>query len=187
MDDIVARLRKRHANEGWIDDLNVELDAADEIERMQKVHDTLVAKMAKLADERNRWRNVASYFEVAIVNDYLDGGIPPGSVWLLEALEDYKETVSKVSDEVMRIDDDIVTRLRNHAEDEAMLGNDWLRDIMRDGADEIERLRADVDRWKSLCERILDYRLGSTDWQDIRVAYEIALSDYENRKNDGTR
>lgn len=144
MDDIVARLRKRHANEGWIDDLNVELDAADEIERMQKVHDTLVAKMAKLADERNRWRNVASYFEVAIVNDYLDGGIPPGSVWLLEALEDYKEIVSKVSDEVMRIDDDIVTRLRNHAEDEAMLGNDWLRDVMRYGADEIERLREEL-------------------------------------------
>lgn len=37
--------------------------------------------------------------------------------------------------------DDIVIRLRNHAEDEAMLGNDWLRDVMRDGADEIKRLR----------------------------------------------
>ena len=43
------------------------------------------------------------------------------------------------------MNDDIVTRLRNHAEDEAMLGNDWLRDIMRDGADEIERLRKQTD------------------------------------------
>lgn len=41
----------------------------------------------------------------------------------------------------LQVDDDIVTRLRNHAEDEGMLGNDWLRDVMRDGADEIERLR----------------------------------------------
>lgn len=31
----MTRLRKRHANEGWIDDLNVELDAADEIERLR--------------------------------------------------------------------------------------------------------------------------------------------------------
>lgn len=41
--------------------------------------------------------------------------------------------------------DDIVTRLRGHAEDEAMLGNDWLRDVMRDASDEIERLRTHMD------------------------------------------
>lgn len=74
--------------------------------------------------------------------------------------------------------DDIVTLLKKYQPYNKLHGQ---------AADEIERLRTEVDRWKSLCERVLDYRLGSTDWQDIRVAYEIALSDYENRKNDGKR
>jgi hypothetical protein len=80
--------------------------------------------------------------------------------------------------------DDIVTRLRKRHETEG-----WIDDpnVEVDAADEIERLREDVDRWKSLCERVLDYKLGSSDWQDIRVAYEMALTDYENRKNDETR
>lgn len=82
--------------------------------------------------------------------------------------------------------DDIVTLLRKEWE-YGNAGRPTDYEMYESAADEIERLRADVDRWKSLCERILDYRLGSTDWQDIRVAYEIALSDYENRKNDGTR
>lgn len=37
--------------------------------------------------------------------------------------------------------DDIVTRLREHWEDEKMLGNDWLCEVLRDASDEIERLR----------------------------------------------
>ena len=40
--------------------------------------------------------------------------------------------------------DDIVTRLREHWEDEKMLGNDWLCEVLRDAAAEIERLRAEL-------------------------------------------
>jgi hypothetical protein len=39
--DIVTRLRKRHETEGWIDDPNVEVDAADEIERLRTLCDRL--------------------------------------------------------------------------------------------------------------------------------------------------
>ena len=49
--------------------------------------------------------------------------------------------------------DDIVTRLREHAEDEAMLRNDWLRDVMREGADEIERLREKVQDLRMYAEQ----------------------------------
>lgn len=38
--------------------------------------------------------------------------------------------------------DDIVTRLREHADDEGMLGNDLLARCLWDSADEIERARA---------------------------------------------
>lgn len=44
--------------------------------------------------------------------------------------------------------DDIVTRLREHWEDEKMLGNDLLAEALGFAADEIERLRADRDKWK---------------------------------------
>lgn len=59
--------------------------------------------------------------------------------------------------------DDIVIRLRNHAEDEAMLGNDWLRDVMRDGADEIERLRAALQLVVGELSTYSEYRLISPD------------------------
>lgn len=49
--------------------------------------------------------------------------------------------------------------------------------------DEVERLYAEVDRWKSLCERVMDYKLGSSDWQDIRIAYEMALEDYNAQRS----
>ncbi len=39
--DIVTRLRKRHETEGWIDDPNVEVDAADEIERLRGIIEEL--------------------------------------------------------------------------------------------------------------------------------------------------
>ena len=45
--------------------------------------------------------------------------------------------------------DDIVTRLREHWEDEKMLGNDLLCEVLRGASDEIERLRADVKRWSN--------------------------------------
>ena len=126
VDNIVSRLRNAEATRDGSSLLcDLADEAADEIELAQKVCDTLIAKMAELVDERNRWRNVASYFEAAIVNDYLDGGVPPGSVWLLEALEDYRKTVDKVSDEVTRIDDP---------------------NVEVDASDEIERLREENER-----------------------------------------
>ena len=89
--------------------------------------------------------------------------------------------------------DDIVIRLRNEAIKETDDGicyscggnfqtvthySGCVVLTVSEAADEIERLRSDVDRWKSLCERILDYKLGSSDWQEIRVSYEMALEDY---------
>ena len=50
--------------------------------------------------------------------------------------------------------DDIVTRLREHKEDEAMLGNDWLVSVLAEAADEIERLRAEVSRLGSFLHPI---------------------------------
>ena len=64
---------------------------------------------------------------------------------------------------------DIVTRLREHAEDEAMLGNDWLRDAMRDGANEIERLRKYLFMWGELADGLYEYsdhKPGCTDNPD---------------------
>lgn len=54
-------------------------------------------------------------------------------------------------------------------------------DIFNESADEIDRLRAEVDVWKSLCERTISYQIGS-DWQDIRLTYEIALKDYHAQR-----
>ena len=42
------------------------------------------------------------------------------------------------------VNEDIVTRLREHWEDEKMLGNDWLCEVLRDASDEIKRLREEL-------------------------------------------
>lgn len=56
--------------------------------------------------------------------------------------------------------DDIVTRLRIENYPLLKFGNhqDWCTalGIMDEAADEIERLRADRDRWRSLAERAMD-------------------------------
>lgn len=46
--------------------------------------------------------------------------------------------------------DDIVTQLREHWEHETMLGNDLLAEALKVAAYEIERLRADRDRWQKI-------------------------------------
>lgn len=46
--------------------------------------------------------------------------------------------------------DDIVTRLREHRDDEKQLGNDLLAEVLRDAADEIERLREQVAEYQNL-------------------------------------
>lgn len=53
--------------------------------------DQAQSEIERLRAECARWKNVASYFDAAIVNEYLEGGVPQGSVWLQEALEDYRE------------------------------------------------------------------------------------------------
>ena len=67
--------------------------------------------------------------------------------------------------------DDIVTRLNGHAEDEAMLGNDWLHDVMRDAADQIERLRTERDQWRNLAQEL---RHGP--WYEAKELYEQVVS-----------
>ena len=70
------------------------------------------------------------------------------------------------------MNDDIVTRLREHAEDEAMPGNDWLRDAMRDGANEIERLRLAchfLAGWITFYDRTIDAK-GA-----VETAYEKSV------------
>lgn len=42
--------------------------------------------------------------------------------------------------------DDIVTLLREHWEDEKMLGNDLLAEALQLATNEIERLRAEIER-----------------------------------------
>lgn len=52
MDDIVPRLRKRHETEGWIDDVNLELDAADEIETLRKALQLAVGQLSTYNNHR---------------------------------------------------------------------------------------------------------------------------------------
>ena len=54
--------------------------------------------------------------------------------------------------------DDIVTRLREHADEEKQVGNDLLRDVLCEAADEIERLRALVRELRPYME--VDMRSG---------------------------
>jgi uncharacterized protein (DUF885 family) len=56
-------------------------------------------------------------------------------------------------------------------------------ELLLSGADEIKRLRVEVDRWKSLCERAMAYQLGLSDWQDIRISYDTALGDYNAQRS----
>lgn len=56
---------------------------------------------------------------------------------------------------VVRGADDIVTRLREHWEDEKMLGNDLLAEALGRASDEIERLRADRDLWRHFASEYL--------------------------------
>lgn len=48
---------------------------------------------------------------------------------------------------------------------------------------EITQLRVEVDRWKSLCERAMAYQLGLSDWQDIRISYDMALEDHNAQRS----
>lgn len=90
--------------------------------------------------------------------------------------------------------DDLVARLRKASMSECtcnatcccdcMCGGAMWRDrYSDDSADTIERLSTEVDRWKSLCERVMDYQLGSSDWQDIRIAYDLLLEDYNAQRS----
>jgi len=49
-DDIVTRLRKRHGTEGWVDDPNVEADAANEIERL-RIHNAYLLAVNQQMNE----------------------------------------------------------------------------------------------------------------------------------------
>lgn len=50
--------------------------------------------------------------------------------------------------------DDIVTRLREHWENEKMLGNDWLCEVLRDASDEIKRLRQERVDWFCVAQQL---------------------------------
>ena len=93
------------------------------------------------------------------------------------------------------MNDDIVTRLRNsygqgctcfahHSFECSCVGAQWVERYVDEAADEIEWLRAQAERWIVLCERAMAYQSGS-DWQDIRIAYEIALNDYKTGRISG--
>ena len=53
------------------------------------------------------------------------------------------------------MDEDIVDLLREHANDEGMLGNDLLARCLWDSADEIERLREQNEYLKANVEMLL--------------------------------
>ena len=50
------------------------------------------------------------------------------------------------------VSEDIVALLREEHAEEKQLGNDFLADVIWKAADEIERLRADRERWRALAE-----------------------------------
>ncbi len=86
--------------------------------------------------------------------------------------------------------DDIVTRLREHWEDEKMLGNDWLCEVLRDAAAEIERLRSSSDKWRKIANHLVhgaEYQLDeirfmriplrNPKWLEALRSYDEAMED----------
>lgn len=71
-------------------------------------------------------------------------------------------------------DEDIVDLLREHANDEGMLGNDLLARCLWDAADEIERLRAECDRWHDVANSLATH-IEKTSSGNAR-----ALQEYDN-------
>ena len=149
-DDIVTRLQEQLDGPiPMVIERQDVRDAIDEIEILNKTIDVIVAKVPIIIRERDRWRNVASYFETAIVNEFLEGGVPPGSIWLQEALEDYRKalrnssdiTFSESKDHMIK---DIVEELRYAIEADKC---PWDVTLYERAAIEIEELR---DRVKKL-------------------------------------
>lgn len=75
--------------------------------------------------------------------------------------------------------DDIVTRLREHWEDEKMLGNDLLCEVLRDASDEIERLWERLLMWRETADA-LHYDYCCADGQAVLGGEEK----YRNSRNE---